>query len=110
MGRPSGPGAERPSRGVEERSAARRATTVRLGRLPFLEEVGLVDPLRPTDLALQNEATRRDDVILTARTDKVTAVQVTLCAQPSDWQQRFALRHHRQRGLQATATGGIPHE
>ena len=41
---------------------------------------------------------------------KVTAVQVTLCAQPSDWQQRFALRHHRQRGLQATATGGIPHE
>lgn len=51
MGRPSGPGAERPSRGVEERSAARRATTVRLGRLPFLEEVGLVDPLRSTDLA-----------------------------------------------------------
>ena len=37
-------------------------------------------PLRPTDLALQNDAARSDDVIVVARSDKVTAVQTLLSA------------------------------
>ena len=35
---------------------------------------------------------------------KVTAVQVTLCAQPSEWQQRFARRREQQHGLLKPAT------
>ncbi|MBP7444340.1 MAG: formate dehydrogenase subunit alpha [Zoogloea sp.] len=35
---------------------------------------------------------------------KVTAVQVTLCAQPSEWQQRFARRRELQQGLLKPAT------
>ena len=35
---------------------------------------------------------------------KVTAVQVTLCAQPSEWQQRFARRREQQQGLLKPAT------
>lgn len=37
-------------------------------------------PLRPTDLALQNEASRGDDAAITVRTDKVTAVRGLLFA------------------------------
>ena len=35
---------------------------------------------------------------------KVTAVQVTLCAQPSEWQQRFAARREQQQGFLKPAT------
>ena len=42
---------------------------------------------------------RARDLATRVNSQRLTAVQVTLCTQPSEWQQRFERRRQQQQGL-----------